>query len=210
MDKPERQPLVVFTRYSPYTVVDVEVCTGPDGRQVALKPVTSLCRCGASRSKPFCDGSHSAVGFVGEKSPERVKDKVRDYVGREITIHDNRGVCAHDESCVHGSPSVFRPGARRWIDPDGADPEEIKETIAKCPSGALSCTCQGQRLPEPVREPAIRVVKGGPYQLVGGIRIKDDQGSRPQSAEHCTLCRCGASRNKPFCDGSHDEVRFDD
>ena len=82
-------------------------------------------------------------------------------------------------------------------------------TIDKCPSGALSYTYRGQRGPEPERAPAIRIVKNGPYHLEGGIQIKDDQGSAPQSREHCTLCRCGQARNKPFCDGSHDDAPFE-
>ena len=57
--------------------------------------------------------------------------------------------------------------------------------------------------------PAIRIAKNGPYRLEGGIRIKDDLGSAPQFRERCTLCRCGQARNKPFCDGSHDEAPFE-
>jgi CDGSH-type Zn-finger protein len=201
----ERSPMAVFTKYTSYLVVDVETCTGEDGKLVAMQAVTSLCRCGQSGHKPCCDGTHSTIGFVGENRAERTKSRVRDYAGKEITIHDNRRVCSHDESCVRGSPSVFRTEQRPWIDPDGASPEQIMATIEKCPFGALSYTYRGRRMPDPRREPCIRVVKNGPYQLTGGIRIKDDLGSAPQSAEHCTLCRCGASQNKPFCDGSHDQ-----
>jgi CDGSH-type Zn-finger protein len=201
--------MVVFTKYSPYLVVDVEDCRDADGKPVAMQPVISLCRCGQSAGKPYCDGTHSRIGFVGEKGPLRCKDQVRDFEGRQITIHDNRAVCAHDESCVRGSPTAFRDDRTPWIDPDGADPREIVATIDKCPSGALGYTYQGKSGPEPDRAPAIRIVKNGPYRLEGGIQIMDDMGSVPQSRERCTLCRCGQARNKPFCDGSHDDAPFE-
>ena len=206
---PERNPMVVFTKYSPYLVVDVTDCKDADGKPVAMQPVTSLCRCGQSSSKPYCDETHSRIGFVGEKGKLRNKDRMRDMVGKEITIHDNRGVCSHDESCVHGSPTVFRDDKTPWIDPNGANPEEVMATIDKCPSGALAYTYRGKYGPEPTREAAIRIVKNGPYLLEGGIQIKDDMGSVPQSREHCALCRCGQARNKPFCDGSHDDAPFE-
>jgi CDGSH-type Zn-finger protein len=205
----ERTPMVVFTKYSPYMVVDVGTCIGEDGKPVAMQAVTSLCRCGHSGHKPYCDGTHATIGFVGENGTERTKSRVRDYVGKEITIHDNRRICSHDESCVRGLPLVFRMERRPWIDPDGASPEQIMATIERCPSGALSYTYKDRRMPDSQREHRIRVVKDGPYQLSGGIRVKDDLGSAPQSAEHCTLCRCGVSKNKPFCDGSHDELDLD-
>jgi CDGSH-type Zn-finger protein len=205
-DAPEPRPLVVFTRYTPYLAVDVSDCRDAEGRPVAMQPVTALCRCGQSAAKPYCDGTHSRIGFTGEKGRPRLRDRVRDIVGREITIHDNRGLCAHDESCVRGLPAVFRNGRTPWIDPDGASPEQIMATIDKCPSGALAYTFRGKRGLEPDRPPAIRITRNGPYRLEGGIRLVDDQGSKPQSGEHCTLCRCGRARNKPFCDGSHDEA----
>jgi CDGSH-type Zn-finger protein len=202
----EPLPMVVFTKYSPYLVVDVRDCTDEEGKPVAMQPVTSLCRCGQSAHKPYCDGTHSRIGFVGEKGELREPDRVRDFAGKQITIHDNRGICAHDESCVHGSPTVFRDDATPWIDPNGADAGQIAATIDRCPSGALMYTYRGKEGPQPERGPAIRIVKNGPYRLEGGIRIKDDMGSVPQSGERCTLCRCGRARNKPFCDGSHDEA----
>jgi CDGSH-type Zn-finger protein len=203
---PDPRPAVVFTKYTPYLAVDVADCRDEEGRPLAMQPVTALCRCGQSSGKPYCDGTHSRVGFVGEKGTARHRVRVRDAVGKEITIHDNRGLCAHDESCVRGLPAVFRNDRMPWIDPDGAGPAEIMATIEKCPSGALSYTYRGKSGPQPDRPPAIRITKNGPYRLEGGIRIKDDLGSAPQLQEHCTLCRCGQARNQPFCDGSHDEA----
>jgi len=208
-DAPVPGPMVVFTKCTPYLVVGVTDCRDAEGRPVAMQPVTALCRCGRSSNEPYCDGTHSRIGFVGEKRPPHARDRVRDVVGKEITIHDNRGLCAHDGSCVRGLPSVFRDGRIPWIDPDGASPGEIMATIDQCPSGALGYTFRGKRGPEPDRPPAIRIAKNGPYRLEGWIRIVDDLGSTPQSGEHCTLCRCGRARNKPFCDGSHDDAPFE-
>ncbi|MHC4779758.1 MAG: CDGSH iron-sulfur domain-containing protein [Planctomycetota bacterium] len=52
--------------------------------------------------------------------------------------------------------------------------------------------------------------QGGPYDVTGGIALMDPEGSTPESREHCTLCRCGSSKNKPFCDGTHWYVKFID
>ena len=203
-------PLVVFTKYSPYLVVDLENFKDADGNPLQIQPVMSLCRCGKSAQKPYCDGSHFKIGFVGEKTPKRTPDRVKNYPGRDITIHDNRGVCAHDASCTILLPAVFDISKRPWINPDGASVKEIIETVEKCPSGALSYTIGSRRYQDLERKPAITAAKNGPLHLTGGIRMKDDQRNKPESKEHCTLCRCGESENKPFCDGTHRDINFDD
>jgi CDGSH-type Zn-finger protein len=208
--QPSDKPLVIFTKYSPYLVVDLEIFGDAEGNPLPVQPVMSLCRCGQSAQKPYCDGSHSKIGFVGEKGPQRTPDRVKNYAGRDITIHDNRGVCAHDTSCTTLLPGVFDIGKRPWINPDGASVREIIETVEKCPSGALSYTIGRRRYLNLEREAAITVAKNGPLHLTGGIRIKDDQRNKPESQEHCTLCRCGESENKPFCDGTHRDINFDD
>jgi CDGSH-type Zn-finger protein len=206
----KRKPIIDFTRFTPYHIVELETFLDHRGRELPVKPVMALCRCGASQRKPYCDGSHSAVGFVGDKSTDRVKDKLREYRGKEITILDNRGVCAHDKSCVRSLPSVFNLDRRPWIDPDGAGVREIIETIEKCPSGALSYRIGSVRYQNLDRNPLIRVDKNGPLKVEGYIELKDDMGSKPESREHYTLCRCGQAKNKPFCDGTHITVGFKD
>ena len=170
----------------------------------------SLCRCGKSANKPYCDESHLKVGFVGEKSEDRVRDRVKNYAGKDIIVHDNRGVCAHDGSCTTYCPGVFDVEKRPWINPDRARVKEVIETVERCPSGALSYTIGSNRYQDLDREPCITVAKNGPLHLTGYIEIKDDLGNKPESKEHCTLCRCGESKNKPFCDGFHKDVHFDD
>jgi CDGSH-type Zn-finger protein len=201
--------MVVFTKYTPYLAVNVADCRDAEGRPVAMQPVTALCRCGRSSSKPYCDDTHSRIGFVGDRATARRRDQEHDFVGKDICVHDRRGLCAHDGACVSGLPAVFRKDRTPWIDPDAASPAEIMATIERCPSGALGYTYRGRRGPQTERPPAIRIARNGPYHLEGSIRIKDDQASAPQLRERCTLCRCGQARNKPFCDGAHEAAPFD-
>jgi len=204
------QAQIVFSPYGPYLAVDVDKLTDAAGNPLPLEPVTSLCRCGGSENKPFCDGTHSRLGFSGAKGTPLAADQAKDYVGKKITIHDNRGICSHAGHCTQGLPAVFKRKGRPWIDPDGAAPADIIAVIERCPSGALSYTIDSILHKSWHSGPAqITVEKNGPYHLTGDIRLKDAICSSPEAPDHCTLCRCGTSRNKPFCDGSHDEG-FDD
>lgn len=206
----QKIPEIVFTKKTPYVVSDLENFYNSKGEPLETRPVMTLCRCGESKNKPYCDGSHVANGIDGEKKPGRVKDKLRSFAGKDITIHDNRGVCSHDRSCVNFLPAVFEKGKRPWINPDGASVRGIVAVIEKCPSGALSYTIGNITCTTLDREPAIKVAKNGPFEITGGIILKDDMNSKPQSSEHYTLCRCEGSKNKPFCDGTHHENGFVD
>jgi CDGSH-type Zn-finger protein len=169
-----------------------------------------LCRCGESKNKPFCDGIHIQIGFTDDKEPDRVQNRMDSYEGEAITIHDNRGVCSHRGFCTDNLPTVFQMGKEPWIDPDGADADEVARVIEMCPSGALSYTRDGVLHKDLDREPAIIVSKDGPFDVQGGVEFADAEGNTPESKEHCTLCRCGHSKNKPFCSGQHWFVDFKD
>ncbi len=169
-----------------------------------------LCRCGGSSNKPYCDGTHRVNGFNSEKSLDRVPDKLDMYKGNGITIHDNRGVCAHSGNCTDNSPLVFNTGREPWIDPDADEAEVTANTIRMCPSGALSYTKDAVLYKDQDRAPGITVSRNGPHHVEGRIELKDPQGSKPESKEHYTLCRCGASKNKPFCNGAHWHIGFTD
>ena len=158
------------------------------GQACATVRGVALCRCGGSQNKPFCDGTHGRNGF-------------RD---------DNRALCAHAAHCTEQLPSVFRHGGQPWIDPDGAPVQEIVAVIGKCPSGALSYAIDGSEAVPPQRAPMVTVADRGPYEITGGIELTNVKQGAGASPEHYTLCRCGASNNKPFCDGSHWEVGFRD
>jgi len=203
MEESKNRPVVHVAAKQPYRGENIPRLIGEDGQDLPVRPRMALCRCGETKDSPFCDGSHVDAGFVGAKHPDRLPDRERDYVGREIVIHDNRGVCSHDGACLRLLPQVFRKKERPWIDPDGASVEEIIETIRQCPSGALSYSLGGQRYGEHGREVGIRVVKGGPLEVSGGIALDCQCGSRPACEEHYCLCRCGHTKNSPFCDGGH-------
>ncbi len=206
MEKPSIEPTV----NGPYRVKNLENLRNSKGESLQARPEMYLCRCGGSANKPFCDGTHVKIGFSGDKSEDRVPDRLDDYAGKEITIHDNRGVCAHSGYCTDNSPSVFRMGSEPWIEPDAAGAEETTRTIKMCPSGALSYAKNGVLHKEEERKPSITTSKDGPYRVVGGPELNDPAGSRPESKEHYALCRCGGSKNKPFCSGEHWYINFKD
>ena len=175
------------------------------------KDTMALCRCGRSGTKPLCDGTHAKIGFDDAKQDGRARDRRRDYVGDELTIHDNRGICAHAAFCTERSPKVFRADQRPWIDPDAAPADETIETIRACPSGALSFTRGGtEERDRDDDDPRILVAPAGPYAVKGGVELVGVEWAEGASREHYDLCRCGGSKNKPFCDGAHWNVQFDE
>ncbi len=203
-------PIIVSARYGPLYVVDVEKFVGSSGRELDTEPVMSLCRCGGSEHKPICDGSHckEQFVFVNEKDPDRHPDQNKEYLGDNIIVLFNRCVCSHSAECLDGLPAVFNLKQRPWIDANGASVKEIIETIEKCPSGALSYIIGSRRYQDLIRVPALHLRPNGPIETVGGIILKDVNRSLPECEEHYCLCRCGSSKNKPFCDGSHQDVDF--
>lgn len=179
-----------------------------DGRQFEAKSSCALCRCGGSRNKPFCDGTHKANGFTSAKGEGGQPDRIDHYPGKNITIHDNRGLCAHAGECTDNLPDVFRIGHEPWIDPDGADAARVAAVIKRCPSGALGYTLN-ERLYRDTGDPeSIAFAPNGPYVVCGAqlTGVVPPQGF----SDHCTLCRCGGSKNKPFCDGTHWNLKFDE
>lgn len=209
-DQKAARPSIELAPNGPYLVKELENITNANGETVPGKPVMALCRCGKSSNKPYCDGTHKKVGWTDEKKEDRTPDKREDYVGKKITIHDNRGICSHAGFCTSGLPSVWRMRTEPWIDPDGDEVEKIIETIKKCPSGALSYTIENVVHRDLERNPAIKVAPNGPFVIQGGIELKDVEPLAETSVEHRTLCRCGCSKNKPFCDGSHWYAKFRD
>ena len=170
----------------------------------------ALCRCGGSANKPFCDGTHRKNGFSDRNTADPARNRRVAYAGKGITIFDNRAICAHAGFCTDGLKKVFRMKAEPWIDPDGAAVAEIIATIEKCPSGALSYAKDGVEGKPPVREPMVTVMNDAPYAVTGGIELVGVAFGDGASREHYTLCRCGGSKNKPFCDGTHWGIGFKD
>jgi CDGSH-type Zn-finger protein len=188
------------------------------GEELPPPPQTALCRCGQSRTKPFCDGSHTATNFSGEKDPNRVPDRRDSYKGQQIQVFDNRGICAHSGFCTDRLASVFHAGHEPFITASGGRMDEIIQAVRSCPSGALSYGIDHDEARGQVdqdRPPWIEVSKDGPYRVSGGVRLVNEKGDQipraeGSSREHFTLCRCGHSQNKPFCSGMHWAIKFTD
>ncbi len=209
-DNEQTKAIIEPSKNGPYLVKDLKILKNSKGELLEARSMMALCRCGGSSNKPFCDGTHARIGFNGNKSEDRVPDRVDDYPGEKITIHDNRGVCSHRGYCTDNLPSVFKMGEEPWIDPDGASVEEIIKVIEMCPSGALSYSVNGVLHKDLDREEAVVISKNGAYDLEGEVVLNDPDGNTPESKEHCTLCRCGHSKNKPFCSGEHWHIGFKD
>ena len=193
----------------PYIVKNLKNLNSIKGA-IEVGQTVALCRCGASANKPFCDGSHEKIGFNSDKTDDRLEDKKQAYIGSNITIYDNRSLCAHAGYCTDNLATVFRMKQEPWINSDAATIEDIITTIKKCPSGALSYSVNDANDSTESYKPAIMVAPNGPYVVSGGIELTDTTWGRGASKEQFTLCRCGASKNKPFCDGSHWTIKFAD
>jgi CDGSH-type Zn-finger protein/truncated hemoglobin YjbI/ferredoxin len=204
-------PLITVTEHGPYRVEgDVAVC-GVDGEVLPTSGPVYLCRCGGSRNKPFCDATHGLKGFDGTESadPGPIADRRDAYPSGPVTVYDDRSVCAHFGQCTTRLPRVFRADREPFVDPAGAVPAEILDIVEGCPSGALSAAA-GAELLEPARPASIMPIADGPYRVTGGVQVVSEGGTRYEARARQTLCRCGQSRNKPFCDGSHWYARFRD
>lgn len=205
-----RKPSIECKKNGPLFVTNVETLIGADGATLPTKPKMAICRCGGTGNRPFCDGSHKRIGFTDEKIEGRNPDQRDTYVGRKITIHDNRGICSHAGFCTDNLPSVWRMRTEPWIDPDGAEVAKIIETINKCPSGALSYTIDDVEHRDIDRPAVLRVIPNGPLKIEGGVELQNVDTLEGTSDEHRTLCRCGQSKNKPYCDGTHWYAKFRD
>lgn len=173
----------------------------------------ALCRCGGSRNKPLCDGTHATNGFTSARTIDPAANKVDDYRGKQITVHDNRSICAHAGRCTEGLPAVWRQQQEPWIDADAASAEAIIDVIKRCPSGALSYTVGAAGGASPAAAPGpcrVFVAPGGPYAVSGGANLEGQPLAAGANPDKITLCRCGGSKNRPFCDGTHWQVPFDE
>ncbi len=122
---------------------------------------------------------------------------------------DDFGLCAHAGECVDGAPETFftKEAGRRVSHPDASPSEQVIAAIRKCPSGSLLYKLRGKVVDDYFTETEVIVTKDGPYH-VHLAKLSGD--SQPATANHYALCRCGASANKPFCDGMHAKVKFSD
>ena len=127
----------------------------------------------------------------------------RVYANDAVEVRWEPRLCIHTRACIAAMPEVFVPDARPWVRLEGADADQVAEAVRSCPTGALHYRrLDGGRQEEPEE---LRVVPrpNGPLFLRGSIRIESPDGELIREDTRVALCRCGGSKNKPFCDGSH-------
>ena len=167
-----------------------------------------LCRCGLSKTKPFCDDSHEGSGFDGSEVADRSPRATRadTYIGDGVVMTDDHSFCTHAGYCGDRFTNVWKMIAQTS---DPAVRERLQRMVSLCPSGTLAWR-PAEDAPDvdPLYEPAVAVIEDGPLWVRGGIPVTGADGRRYEVRNRVTLCRCGHSENKPFCDGSHKGVGF--
>lgn len=143
-----------------------------------------------------------------------MKDITKKYTNGEVTIVWKPSVCIHSRICwtqATGLPAVFNPAERPWIKPEGATTEQIIEQVKKCPSGALSyfMNSEAEQVASVEAEALVEVSANGPLLVYGNLTVKDKEGNETHRNKVTAFCRCGASGNKPYCDGSHIKIGFE-
>lgn len=139
-----------------------------------------------------------------------MKDITKKYTNGEVTIVWKPGQCIHSAICFKGLGEVFDPQKRPWITPEGSTTEKIVTQVKRCPSGALSYYMNSDAAKEVKveAETIIETAPNGPLMVYGNVTVKDKSGTLTKKSNATAFCRCGASQNKPFCDGSHKKIGF--
>jgi CDGSH-type Zn-finger protein len=220
---------VVVSKNGPYLVTGSvplakqTIVSDKDGGSQAWKesdayPVQAgyaLCRCGHSKNKPFCDGSHSKMKFDGTETASRqpYREQAQMMEGPALALTDAEALCAFARFCD--------PNGQVWNQVERTDDAKVRATFVRqvndCPSGRL--VAWDRSTGKPIEHPlpvSIGIIEdpvenvSGPLWLRGGIPLVSAEGFAYEIRNRVTVCRCGASKNKPFCDGSHAAVKFND
>lgn len=200
----------LIRRYPAKTVYGEPVewdAVGVDGFDIPVEGAYELCRCGHSKNMPFCDRTHQEIGFEGELKGDRrlSAERRKTFPGSGFKITDDGILCAGTGFCGTRLTRVWKMIER------SEDPEvraRILRMVENCPSGRLVAWTEDGQAMEPVYRPSIAVVPDGPLWVRGGIAIEAPDGFVYEVRNRMTLCRCGHSRNMPFCDGSHEQAKF--
>lgn len=129
----------------------------------------------------------------------------KEYKKDDVTVLWKPALCYHSKNCVNGLPEVFDPEKKPWIDLSKAEKESIINTVKKCPSGALTIK---EEIMSSDNNTKVNIAQDGPYIIQGDFKVFDPNGTEIEVKGKAALCRCGASENKPFCDGTHNKVDF--
>jgi len=175
----------------------------------------ALCRCGRSKNHPFCDGTHVKINFNGSETARRKEylNQAEKILGPELDLTDVIELCSMARFCHLDGGT--------WDNVENSDNPKAKksaiQSACNCPSGRLVVWDKKTNKPietkfEPsiglLEDPQVRV--SGPICLKGGVELESADGTKYESRNRITLCRCGHSRNKPFCDGTHMNIGFND
>ncbi len=205
---------IVLREDGPLVVMAPPVLKAHAGAEIETGDVAALCRCGASGNKPFCDGSHGDSGFSSAPDHSEIRNAALTYKGeiegQDVTISYTPVLCSHAGECARRAGNVFKPAEKPWIQPEGGTLAEIMDVMAACPSGALRVSLGGQ-VPQHLTtgDVEIRVEKNGPYHVRNVALDAEFNGVGASRAKY-VLCRCGLSKNKPFCDGTHYEEGWEE
>lgn len=139
------------------------------------------------------------------------REIIKEYTSGELTVVWKPKLCIHAAVCVKTLPKVYDPEAKPWITPENASTEDLKSQIDKCPSGALSYYIKGEKKEKSMSndKTKVEVAVNGPLLVHGILEVKNTDGSVENKKRTTAFCRCGASTNKPYCDGSHNEIGFE-
>lgn len=170
----------------------------------------ALCRCGESANKPFCDGAHKAAGFEGvDTADASTYDERANELGADgIVVRDDRSICVHAGFCGTRHTNIWKQSSDMS---ESTVRLAIINQVEKCPSGALTYRFEGDEADtEPDYPTQVAAIDDGPLWVTGGVAVTTSEGVELEVRNRVTLCRCGASGNKPLCDGSHKEAGFSD
>lgn len=197
------KPQISEREDGPLVVKGLTSLQGEDGSAIETKEVLALCRCGLSKNKPFCDGSHREGGFQSRGGKPEGPDRIFKYEGSEVTVTFNPRLCGHAAECGRIAKNIFNPSQKPWVQPDNGTLDEVRAVVAACPSGALQIAeGDGQHSLPAEGRAQVTIAKDGPY-WVEGCSIDTDAGAEGVLDDKFILCRCGLSGNKPYCDGTH-------
>jgi CDGSH-type Zn-finger protein len=220
-------PKIKIIKDGPYLVsgntpLKKEIILGDDKGSTEYKPDTifpvqeqyMLCRCGKSKINPFCDGTHVKIKFDGTETASKEKFLIQAELieGPELILRDAQDLCAIARFCHNKKGNTW---ALTTNSDEKASKEEAIRQACNCPAGRLVMFDKktGKAI-EPKLNQEISLLKdplkyvSGPIFVKGGIPIESADGTEYEIRNRVTLCRCGKSNNKPFCDGTHIDTKF--
>jgi uncharacterized Fe-S cluster protein YjdI/CDGSH-type Zn-finger protein len=134
----------------------------------------------------------------------------RSYETEQIRVYWDSSLCLHTARCIRRAPDVFDSSRRPWVQLDGADPEDVADAVQRCPTGALTFEWLDREDPAAVESPVIELQRNGPYYVRGPVRVLSVNGEVLARGTRVALCRCGGTKNAPFCDNTHRLNGFQD